>query len=316
MKTKVKIKLSYLLLIAILAVNCSNPIKKIQGVYVVKKDSLKETLKKQFNDDNTFANNLLNIAIENAVFEFEIQNDSINGLLFLAGESSIITSKITLRNDSMVFKLGETEAYLIPTSDGLIFRNINSDLNIELIKSDLTKLSPETVKAIDAQKKAELELKEFEENLGRWKEGYFVDEFGDKTGEGYAYCIVRGTHEISISMGSEVYIKSSIMEESLTFQIFNSSMSLKENFPDSEFGSIRIKFPDGTVVSERIFFFNNTASESPRDNNNLIFSYLSKNDGELKLLIDLSTASEYYSDKYQFNLKKNNLIEILEKLNK
>lgn len=297
-------------------VNCSNPINKIQGVYVVKKESLKETLKKQLNEDNTFANNLLNIAIENAVFEFEIKKDSINGLLFLAGESSIINSKVAVRNDSMVFKIGDNEAYLIPISTGLIFKNKGLGLGIELIKSNLTKLSPETLKAIATQKKSEIELKEFEQSLGQWREGNYVDEFGDKTGKGYAFSIIRGTTENSISMGAEVYVKASIINGSLSFQIFNSSMSLKENFPDSEFGSIRIKFPDGNVVSERIFFYNNTASESPRDNDNLIFSYISKNDDEIKLLIDLSTASEYYSDKYQFNLKKNNLLEILNNLKK
>ena len=39
-------------------------------------------------------------------------------------------------------------------------------------------------------------------------------------------------------------------------------------------------------------------------------------DGELKILIDLATASQYYSDKYQFTISKKNLDEILAEVKK
>jgi len=316
MKTNLKIRLLQMAMAILFLSYCSNPFSKIQGVYIINKDSLKETLHKKLKDESVLTNNLLNTAIENAIFEIEIKNDSINGLLFLAGESSILNTKIKIRNDSLFVKIGESEAYLIPTPTGLIFKAKSSDVSFELKKSDKTKLSNETLQAIVNQKKLEAEKKEFEQNLGKWQAGYFVDEFGDKTGKGYAYCIARGTHENSTSLSSDVFVKASIQNESLVFQIFDNSMSYKENFPNSEFGRIKIKYPSGNVESERIFLYDNSASEAPVDKNSLIFKSLTTNDFEIKLLIDLSTASEYYSDRYQFNLQKNNLLEILKSLKK
>jgi hypothetical protein len=91
---------------------------------------------------------------------------------------------------------------------------------------------------------------------------------------------------------------------------------MKETFPDKEFGTVKIKFPNGEVKEEEFFFSNNTALESPANKNRLIRNYLMKDSGELKILIDLSTASRFYSDKYQFSISGANLPEILSKLNK
>ena len=50
-------------------------------------------------------------------------------------------------------------------------------------------------------------------------------------------------------------------------------MSLKENFPDSKFGTIKIKYPDGKIENEKMFFIENIASESPNDKNCIIHNY-------------------------------------------
>ena len=153
------------------------------------------------------------------------------------------------------------------------------------------------------------EKEEFEQNLGKWQEGNYVDEFGDKTGDGFEYCLIRGSSENSITTHNEVYVKAMVQSGKLYFDIYNSSLSMKETFPDSKFGRMKLKFPDGTIESERIFFYNNNVSES--DDKAILFDYISKNDGLVKVLIDLSTASKYYSYKYQFAIEKNNLTEIL-----
>ena len=313
MRNSVKMsKFFQFLLLSVLVACSTNPVEKIQGVYVADKNSLQELLQKEIDSDDALASNLLDIAIENAVFEFKIQGDSINGLIFLAGESTLINSKVISRDDSIVINVENNEAFLIPNQTGLKYVISKSDKSVQLIKAEQTDLSEETKQAIVEQIKAEKERKEFEESLGKWQRGDIVDEFGDDTGESFVYCVVRGSHENSISMDNEVYVKASIEEDALYFQIFNSTLTLKENFPDIEYGTIKIKFPDGTVKSERIFFYHNMAIESPKDEKNLIYNYLIDNDGELKLLIDLSTASDYYSDKYQFTLQKNNLKEILD----
>ena len=105
-----------------------------------------------------------------------------------------------------------------------------------------------------------------------------------------------------------------VQSEKLYFQIYNSSLSMKESFPDSEFGSIKLKFPDGSVKSERVFFYDNSVSES--DDKAILYDYISKNEGIVKVYIDLSTASNYYSDKYQFTIERNNLAEILDRIKK
>lgn len=91
--------------------------------------------------------------------------------------------------------------------------------------------------------------------------------------------------------------------EILLRNILSNSKSLENQFESH-----------GDVKNERVFFYKNTVSESPDDKNNLIYNHLMNESGELKILIDLSTASRYYSDKYQFTISKNNLDEILAEL--
>lgn len=232
------------------------------------------------------------------------------------GITPIISSKINVENDSMVVNSGNMNAYLIPNEKGLIFMNKHSKMGIQLLKSDKLELSDDTKNAINSLAQKEKSLKEFNDNLGKWQMGNFVDDFGDKTGEGFPFVFVHGEHENSSVIKSDVYVKTSISGESLYFQVFNTSMTMKETFPDKEFGTVKIKFPNGEVKEEEFFFSNNTALESPANKNRLIRNYLMKDSGELKILIDLSTASRFYSDKYQFSISGANLPEILSKLNK
>lgn len=293
-------------------VSCqSSPTDKIQGVFNADKASLKTMMKEKMGNENAFATALLDKAIENAVIEFKISGDSINGLMFLAGQTTILSSKIQVRNDSMFAKSENSDFYLIPNEQGLLFKNKNSEKGVQLVKSDQQDISSDTKEALKNLAQKEKELKEFNDNLGKWQKGNFVDEFGDNTGKGYPYSVVRGETENSSVIKSDVFVKTTIDGESLYFQIFNSSMTMKENFPDSEFGTIKIKFPNGDVKTEKVFFYKNTVSESPDDKNKLIYNHLMNDSGELKILIDLATASRYYSDKYQFTISKKNLDEIL-----
>jgi len=314
MKKRFTSELILFILLSIVISCTTSPTAKIQGVYEVNKDSLKKSLQAEMESENAFAMGLLDVAIENAVIEFCIKGDSINGILFLAGETTILEAPIIERNDSLVVKTTEFEAYLILTETGLSYRASGAEMTIELNKTDRTELSSDTKKAIEAQKVAIKEQEEFEQNLGKWHEGNYVDEFGDKTGKGFAYCIIRGSSENSISIKNEVYVKAIVESEKLYFQIFNSSLSMKESFPDSEFGIMKLKFPDGSVKSERVFFYDNNVSEY--GDKATLYEFISQNDGIVKVYIDLSTASEYYSDEYQFTIEKNNLTEILNGLNK
>jgi hypothetical protein len=87
-----------------------------------------------------------------------------------------------------------SEANLIPTEIGLSFRGTGVEMTIELIKTHKTELSSDTKDATKAQKVALKEKEEFEQNLGKWQGGNYVDEFGDKTGDGCASCDLK--HEL------------------------------------------------------------------------------------------------------------------------
>jgi len=287
-----------------------NQVKKIQGVFTADKESLKKITQDKVGNDNAFASALLNKVVENAVIEFKISGDSIKGIMFLAGQTNSINSKIETRNDSLFVKSDNGDFTIILNEKGFLFKDI------QMIKSNQDDLSATTKTALADYIKKQSELKEFTDNLGQWKKGNFVDEFGDKTGEGFPFTIVPGSHETSTVVNSDVYVKGIINGDKLYFEIYNSTLSFKENFPDSEFGTIKIKFPNGDVKTEKVFFFQNTMSESPDDKNPLIYNHLTgSGDGELKILIDLSTASRYQSDKYQFTIQKGNLDKVLSELN-
>jgi hypothetical protein len=293
-------------------VSCSTiPTAKIQGVFEVDKESLKNSLQAKMGGENALAMGLLNGVLENAVIEFCIKGDSINGILFMAGEATLLETKIIERNDSLIISAPNFEAQIVPTATGLTYSATGSDMTIKLTKTERTDLSSDTKKAIKAQKVAIKEKAEFEQNLGKWQKGNYVDEFGDKTGDGFAYSLVRGNGENSISTKSEVYVKTMIENKKLSFQIFNSTLSMKESFPDSEFGMIKFKLPDGNVKSEKFFFYKNGAYENDAA---ILYNYLLQNDGIIKVYIDLSTASSYYSDKYQFEIQRNNLADVLAEL--
>lgn len=292
----------------------TNPVDKVQGIFNADKESLKTLIKKKVGNDNAIATAILNKAIENSVIEFKISGDSINGLIFLAGQKSIFNTRIHVSNDSMTVKSDNSEAYLIQNEKGLLYKNKTSDMSIQLLKSDKVDLSPDTKRALQNLVQKQQELKEFTDNLGKWQKGNFVDEFGDKTGKEYPYYLTKGEYENSTVVKSDVYVKATVDGGNLYFQIFNGSMTLKENFPNREFGYIKIKFPNGNIKNERVFFYQNTVSESPENKKPLIFNHLKSEQGELKILINLGTASSYYSDRYKFTISKSNLDEILSKL--
>jgi len=294
----------YILFVTLISCK-DNQLGKIQGVYKADKESIKGKLQ-DMGTDNALASVFLNKVIENAVIELQINGDSIKGILFLAGQTNSINEKIGTKNDTLFIESKNGEIQIIPNDKGFLFDKI------QMIRSTENDLSIETKSAMEAYIKDQKELKEFTESIGKWKKGYFVDEFGDNTGEGYPMILALGSHETSTTISSDVYVKGILNKGEVYFSVFNKSLSYKENFPESKYGSIKIKYPNGDVKNERVFFFKNSVFESPEDKNPLIYNYLMSDETrEIKILIDLSTANSYYSDKYTFSLQKGNLDTIL-----
>lgn len=296
----------------IVLISCkSDPLENNQGVFSVDKASLKTSLQEKMGSDNATASALLNTAIDNANIEFRIKGDSIKGIMFFVGQASVLNSTIRVQNDCMIIKIDNSDGFLIPNEKGLLFKNINSETGIQMLKSASKDLSPDTKKAIGnlIQNEKEIPSPIEEERTGEWKNENFVDEFGDKIEKEFTYTYVFGKLEKSSTTDSDIVVKSYINEGRLFFQIEN----LEKNFPENTFGIIKIKFPSGEVKNEKVAIYKNTISESPDDKRPLIYNHLISDDGELKILFDLSTTNRHYSDEYQFKIKKGNLMEVLSK---
>lgn len=135
-------------------ISCSSdPTAKIQGIYEVNKDSLRVTLEEQIDADNPFSAGILNMAIQNSVIEFRVKGDSMSGVVFLGGETTLVNSKIEVRNDSLILVNSKNEAYLVPTEKGLLYKINGADLTIVLDKTDKTELTPEVQNALNSQEK-------------------------------------------------------------------------------------------------------------------------------------------------------------------
>lgn len=303
-----------LILILSLFLSCSkNPAAKIQGVYKVDKESLEESLSSKMGDSGGLVGGLFNLALENAVVEFQIEGDSVNGLFFMLGEATLLEGKVINRNDSLIISSKELEAHIIPTKTGLTYSTLGSDATVEFLKTDQTELSTDTKEAIIAEKASIKKKKEFEESIGKWQLGYYVDDFGDRTGDGYVYGLFRGKESSSSStLDDDVFIKAMIMGEELYLEIFNTRLTRKKSLPDKKFGTMKMKFSDDSVESQRVFFYDNTFSESGDER--LLHNYIKNNDGEVKVLVDLSTANRYMSRKYNFTIQRANLLEMLEEV--
>lgn len=102
------------------------------------------------------------------------------------------------------------------------------------------------------------------------------------------------------------------MSDRLYMEIYNTGLSRKISLPDNKFGKMKMKFPNDTVETEEIFFSENTISESGDEK--LLRDFIKNNDGEVKVLVDLSTANRFLSDKYIFSIQRANLLEMLEEV--
>ncbi|HEY9170088.1 MAG TPA: hypothetical protein VIN72_11415 [Lutibacter sp.] len=313
-----KPNLMFLLVILVLLItimSCqSNPIDKIQGVFNVDKTILRSVLTESAYKNKLPVSDFLDKAIENTILEFKINGDSIYGVMSFAGDEKILNSKIKVINDSMVIKFDNSEAYLIPNDKGLFFKNKNAKSGMQLLKSEQKNLTDNTLEILKNLIQIEKVQKKISDSLGKWQKYNAVDDFGDNTGKGYPCLVVLGVHNNTVIENSEVYVTLTIQGEIIDIQIFDKSMTLQETFPDRVSGTVKVKFPNGDVKNDPIWFYSNTGYLSIDGKSPMVYNHLLNEVGELKILIDLSTASEYYSDKYLFTISKSNLTEILAEL--
>lgn len=306
-----------LTLICLLFIACtSNPFDEVQGVFTASKENVEELVNSRLDgNEGGLLGALAERVIENAVFEICILNDSITGLIFLAGESTVINGNLEVENDT-IYVVGQEDikdksVYLIPGKDNIVYRNSLTNTQITLNKSASANLSEETTTAISNVLEREREEREFRDNLGMWQEDNFVDEFGDDTEGTFLYVFLDGEKKSSRSTVTEsIFVKAVISDSTLYFDIYDKDLAYKENMPDREFGQISIKKESGDILNEEVFFYNNSIVE--RENNDIIYQHLLSEKDRLRVLIDLSKTNEYMDEIYQFSISQSNLLEIID----
>ena len=92
-------------------------------------------------------------------------------------------------------------------------------------------------------------------SYAQWKQGEYVDEFGDKTGTKYNYIQATGVFSNSASTNAEcIYF----MEEGqgmVGITIYPYGGDTKESWMESAYNEVRIKSPNGEVVALLGFFY-------------------------------------------------------------
>lgn len=122
-----------------------SPTAHIQGVYELDKEAFKNQIIADVGEESEFLTSILEMAVDKAKVELRIKEDSLIGLLFMMEDVTLMETKISLRNDTLIVQDGDTEAYLIETEGGLSFRSPDSELGLELKKAKQTELTDETL---------------------------------------------------------------------------------------------------------------------------------------------------------------------------
>ncbi len=290
----------------------NNQADKIQGVFLADEDSLKTYLEEKINKDNPFYTDVLDRLTENAIVEFKISDNSIIGFVYLIGQATLYNSEIEVKNDCIVIKSNESESHLTSNDKGLLFKRKDSEANIQLLKSNQNDLSPDTKEAIEIYEQREKEKQAFDADLGKWQKEHFVDESGKKTENEYLYSIVNGVHENSEGKAFEIYVKAIIIRRKFYFRIFYPNMQRKRFHPSDGHRTLKIKLPNGKVITENGFFDNNTVSEPPYNKATLIYDHFTSENGNFTIVIDLHILD--CSHKYYFTICKSNFEEMLARL--
>ena len=88
----------------------------------------------------------------------------------------------------------------------------------------------------------------------QWVKSYYVDDFGDKTDQSYEAFSAKGTFSNSATDNSEATYTFIKDDGSLLINVYEYGRKLASNL-DGTFETVKIKQPDGNVVTiEKVFF--------------------------------------------------------------
>ena len=123
----------------------------------------------------------------------------------------------------------------------------------------------------------------------QWQEKYYVDDFGDKTDQRYEFMSASGTFSNSATQNSKD-------EEVVIINVYEYGSSLATSI-DATFESIKIKQPNGGVVSIKNVFFTKSGKLYFSKKTYTEFLEAIKGSGDYTMVFDRS--GEYSSSSYR-----------------
>jgi hypothetical protein len=143
-------------------------------------------------------------------------------------------------------------------------------------------------------------------NVDQWSMVPLVDEFGDKTGKEDILGVFEGEMSNSISNDIELIVKIQISEEQ-TYTSFLSYGVSKESLPNEEYVSLRTKDSNGKTQSFKQFVYNDLLVDSKGE----FYNYIISSDQPFSILVDLSEANSFHSNKYTWKMNSSELLSLL-----
>lgn len=132
----------------------------------------------------------------------------------------------------------------------------------------------------------------------QWEIGNYVDDFGEETGEIFAYQTVMGVFSNSATTNTKCayFLEHNKKEEAFAITIYPYARKSKESWYDDTFQDVKIKTPSGEVVVIEAFCFDGIIYFSEKEYRQLM--EVLKDRGEYMLAMTYTT--EYSKSKYRF----------------
>lgn len=132
----------------------------------------------------------------------------------------------------------------------------------------------------------------------QWEKRFYVDEFGDKTDEGYESIIASGTFSNSATQNSKALYRFVKDTESIVINVFEYESNLATSIEHS-LEQVKIKTPSGVVTIKEVFFSKTGALVFSREH----FTELNKAISEPGEYVMVFSKSSEYSMGSSYKIK-------------
>lgn len=140
-------------------------------------------------------------------------------------------------------------------------------------------------------------------SYSQWETKYYVDEFGDKTDQKYELIVATGTFSNSATLNSKATYSFIKDDESLIINVFEYGNKLASEI-ESTFESVKIKQPNGDVITIEKVFFTKTGKLYFNDSKFLQIIDAIKEKGSYIMIFN--RTGKYSNSNYKINFKINN----------